>query len=265
MGYTVRTKDNPLDLGRADDQNDSVDNDIFFYSQHLSAVVPWDVDKPPDSPGSIDDEFADGSLAGAWTEYDPDNKTAWSEGNGGAKATILTTATLTLNGIYQDLPAGDFSVVIKAGILTLEAASGTFIGINLWENPAGDNKQFQYAFFRDNTAGFVARIVAQDWTNCSTIGTVNIAGVSVGFSDAIYLRLRRNGTNYYCDFSFAGLGWRSANGGAAVTLAGGWTPTKIGIGVLNYNTGATQAAIAQFFRYVGSDVGLSGVLAGARG
>jgi len=30
MGYTLRTKDNALDLGRAADQNESVDNDIFF-------------------------------------------------------------------------------------------------------------------------------------------------------------------------------------------------------------------------------------------
>jgi len=33
MAYTVRTKDSALDLGRAADQNESVDNDIFFYAQ----------------------------------------------------------------------------------------------------------------------------------------------------------------------------------------------------------------------------------------
>jgi hypothetical protein len=33
MAYNARTKDNPLDLGRAVDQNDSVDNDAYFYSR----------------------------------------------------------------------------------------------------------------------------------------------------------------------------------------------------------------------------------------
>jgi len=33
MGYTERDKDNALDVGRAADQNESVDNDIYFYSQ----------------------------------------------------------------------------------------------------------------------------------------------------------------------------------------------------------------------------------------
>ena len=33
MGYVERSKDDPLDLGRADDQNESVDNDIYFYSR----------------------------------------------------------------------------------------------------------------------------------------------------------------------------------------------------------------------------------------
>jgi hypothetical protein len=33
MTYTLRTKDNPGDPGRSLDQNESVDNDIFFYQQ----------------------------------------------------------------------------------------------------------------------------------------------------------------------------------------------------------------------------------------
>jgi hypothetical protein len=33
MAYTVRTKDNPTELGRATDQNASVDNDAYFFSR----------------------------------------------------------------------------------------------------------------------------------------------------------------------------------------------------------------------------------------
>jgi len=33
MAYTLRSKDSALGLGRSVDQNDSVDNDIFFYSR----------------------------------------------------------------------------------------------------------------------------------------------------------------------------------------------------------------------------------------
>lgn len=43
MAYGVRTKDDPLDLGRAADQNQSVDNDAYLYTllKYVEMVVVW--------------------------------------------------------------------------------------------------------------------------------------------------------------------------------------------------------------------------------
>jgi len=227
----------------------------------VARQVAWDPDAAPASPSALDDQFNTGALDGKWTEYDPDNKSTWTVGDGGAKATILTTATLTWNGIYQTLPAGDFSVWAKVASYGMDVVDYTLIGINLWENPAGDNKHFCWVYVRDNTANFVGRLAAQEWTNRSTIGTVKISVFNPGNFDSVYLRLRRTGTNYYCDFSKNGAGWRSGNlNDTAITLS--FTPTKIGIGVCNYNTTVSTVQMCQFYRYTDSNVTLAGISGG---
>jgi hypothetical protein len=75
--------------------------------------------------------------------------------------------------------------------------------------------------------------------------------------------VRRTGTNYYFDYSFDGYGWNTANAGAALAL--GFVCGHMGLGVNNNATAVTQTAYFQFFRFIGSDVGLGGMSLGARG
>lgn len=260
MAYTLRTKDNAGDLGRAADQNESVDNDIHFEADHADAVSPWMPDKPPASPGALDDEFSTpGAIPGAWSEYDPDGKTTWTVDYGGAKAVVATSAANNANGIYQDLPAGDFTVVVKVASSATETNYFS-AGIGLWEDPTGDNEQACWVITRDATAGFPMRLECNTYTNHTTVAIAKIAAATFGYSEFVYLRLRRNAANYYCDFSLGGLGWRQAS--AAITFV--FTPTKIGLWVNNINTGLTPVARFQFFRYVASDLTLQGVMQGGR-
>lgn len=235
--------------------------ELFAAQQGGGGSGGWDPDKPPASPGALDDEFSDNSLNVAWSEYDPEGKTTWTEGDGGAKATIVTTATDNHNGIYKTLPAGAFTAIIKVATLSLEAHR-IVAGIALWENPAGNNKMAMIDIDRDGTANFVTRLEMVEFTNHTTYSSHKIALTTIGYSEQVYLRLRRTGTNYYAEFSFNGLGWRSLNAGAAVTL--GFTPTAIGLDVNNLNSGVTISVIYPFFRYIASDVGIGGVLAGNR-
>lgn len=55
MGYTLRTKDSASDLGRAADQNESVDNDIAFY--HAIRYVACQVAAPPGALGIGDNQI----------------------------------------------------------------------------------------------------------------------------------------------------------------------------------------------------------------
>jgi hypothetical protein len=229
----------------------------------MAAVTPgWSPDAPPTTAGSIDDEFATvGALPGAWTEYDPDNKSTWSVVAGGLQGITATSAADNSNGIWQTIPAGDFTIWTRIAIMNL----GTNFfkgGIRLWADPTGDNKQIEFDIVRDGTAQ--CRILMQEFTNRTTSSTVKIALATLfgGVPDAVYLRLRRTGTNYYADASVSGWGWQSLNGGSAITWS--FTPAKIGIGVSNQNTGANMYLMSQFFRYVASDVGLNGVVSGGR-
>jgi hypothetical protein len=239
------------------DWNTYLRDNILYFKAQLGAFG-WQPDKPPTTAGSIDDEFNDASLSGNWTEYDPEGKTTWTEGNGGAKAVTATTAADNVNGLYRSLPAGDFSVWTKVSI-SFTDTNTWLIGIGLWENPAGNNKMFAYYHIRDIST-LVARVGAYDYTNHTTVSTTKMAAITVGYSDFIYLRLRRNGTNYYIDHSFGGTGWRTPNAAAAITLT--YTPTAVGLVVDNVNTGVNATAYAQFFRYVASDMTLAGMMAG---
>lgn len=275
MAYVVRTKDNALDVGRAADQNESVDNDIAGWpytaagqiavassATTLAAKTPgWSADAPPASPSAYDDEFADASLSGNWTEYDPDAKTTWSEGVGGLKGTTATSAANNLNGLHKALPAGDFTIWAKFSLLTRELAQCT-VGICLWENPAGDNKLAAVRLQRTTTAGFVTQMDCYEWSNHTTDSVAKLSMTTIGYgASSLYLRMRRTGTNYYVDFSFDGVGWRTPNSGTAITWS--FTPTKMGFIVSNFS-GENQVALVGFWRYLASDVGLTGIMEGNR-
>ena len=109
--------DDFLHGGQVSDMTDEINilkkkvRELFIAQQGGSGA--WDPNKPPASPGALDDEFSDNSLNVAWSEYDPEGKTTWTEGDGGAVADTATSAADNHNGLYKTLPAGDFTVVTK--------------------------------------------------------------------------------------------------------------------------------------------------------
>jgi hypothetical protein len=240
----------------------ALDRELAALRTREGRVGGWSPDAPPATAGSIDDEFNDGSLGAAWTEYDPDSKTAWTVGNGGLRAVVSTTAGNNVNGIHQAIPTGDFSIAAKIHLAAKELATFS-AGIAVFEDPSGNNDIGTWAVFRDATAGYPVRAYSATHINHTAGAVDKIAPATIGFGfEKIYLRLRRTGTNYYCDFSFGGVSWRTMNSWAAITW--GFTPTKVGLYVNNNNTGEAQTAYFQFFRYVASDVGPTGVMEGNR-
>ena len=67
MAYTVRTTDNAGDLGRAADQNESVDNDAWLYANLQTEIADYDPRRPSASAGAASDEFQSTALNVAWT------------------------------------------------------------------------------------------------------------------------------------------------------------------------------------------------------
>lgn len=66
MPFTARSQDNAGDLGRAADQNESVDNDDWLYANLRTEIASYGPDRPSASVVTSD-EFNSTSLNVAWT------------------------------------------------------------------------------------------------------------------------------------------------------------------------------------------------------
>jgi hypothetical protein len=226
------------------------------------AMDGWNPVNPPASANANDDEFNTGSLSANWTEFDPNSDLTVSVGDVGCKFVQASRAGNNNVGIYKTLPAGNFTIWMKAITLATLAAY-SYASIILWETPTDTSKKLlTVQLHRDATV--YAGIEAVEWTNYTTSSSTKLATAETGSraTNHLWIRLRRNGTNYYVDISQDGVGWISANAGAAITLS--FTPSAMGIGSNNGNTGATQTVLFPFFRYLGSDVGAAGIVGGNR-
>lgn len=217
----------------------------------------WMPDAPPASAGSIDDEFDADSLSGSWTEFDPNSllTATVDSGRNLLKLVQSTRSGDNLCGLYQTLPAGDFTAWTR---VTIQAPikNYTLGGLCLWEDPSDTSKKLFTEHLVFN--GSITRVEAIEWTDHNT-GAVPEFGYDLPQITHLYLRIRRNGSNYYLAYSLDGLSWREYDGTRNPTF----TPTKVGLFSNNVNLGQNTQVTFSFFRYVASDVGQQGFLDGA--
>lgn len=219
----------------------------------------WSPDAPPASPSGTDSEFDGGSsgVPSGFTEYDPGSILTVTESNTKkdvqlSHATIA--GTLDIAGIYKAIPAGDFTIWTKYHFYGT-SVNYAFIGLCLWEDATDSTKKIAgYGLSPRNNTLLNNGLYTQ--TNYNTFNTATENNFNFIQSTG-YLQLRRNSTNYYLRYSNDGLSF--FGGGSA--LNPGFTPTHFGVGMGN-TTGATLLGTFDFFRYVASDVGLNGILAG---
>ena len=217
----------------------------------------WSADAPPTSPTTQDDEFDDASLDGKWTEFDPNNILTISE-SAAYKGVLFSQVTRSgdnLVGLYQTIPSGNFTIWTRISTLALQKNFNLF-GLALWENPADVSKSLLTNNLTVNATNTLWEICK--WTDHNTFATPAYLSAAINYQTHIYLRVRRNGTNYYHGYSTDGISWMDFDG-AANGLA---VPTEFGIFMSNVNTGITMAMLCPFFRYVASDVGVTGILTG---
>jgi len=231
----------------------------------LGLAQTWNPMAIQASPNAYDDEFADasGGIPAGWTEFDPNSVLTVAENTNGLLFTQTTRTGQNNVGIYKALPGGDFSIITRMGLPGIEA-SGWYGGIALWEDATNTTKKLLTTYV--NSSGIrVLSAGAYEWTNSTTasVSKVSLTQVNASSGTGLFMRLRRNGTNYYLDYSMDGYVWRSVNAAdTAFTLS--FTPTHMGLHTNNAATGTTKYAIADFFRRVGSDVTLIGRLDGRR-
>jgi hypothetical protein len=213
----------------------------------------WLADYPPETPHAVNDEFDDASVAGAWTEYDPDNVTTVSEA---ASGLVLTNsgATFGLTGVYQAIPSGDFSIWTRAALRTAGVyfAAGLFIAQDLATNPT--TADFVHAAI-SNSVGIIGELRPSYAAGAASATAIADTILPWG----VYLRLRYTAATYVVagDWSINGIGWQNY---FSYTLAS----AAVHMGLFTYgNSFASQSATLAFFRCEAGNA-LTAIMGGRR-
>jgi hypothetical protein len=192
----------------------------------------------PAASQTEDDQFDAGTLDGKWAAYS------------GADATINTTtipgwASFTVAGAkLQAVPVGDWIAEVEVIIATTTAAGYSDCGIILTNGTTvGSATDCRYGVGMDNAVD-AYRIVASKWIN-NAFSTVYFDWTATdanepGFTDHLFIRVRKSGTTYDFDISSTGRSWQEIG----TTGALGFTPTHFGI-----YSGSAGGHINYFVRY----------------
>lgn len=211
--------------------------------------ILWNADQFPASPSAEDDEFNDNLLAAKWTEYDSSAIQSVSESGSTVVLSQGTQASEVLTGLYQPLPAGDFTLAAKVSV-NAGSPSGSGIswqvGLALWENAASAAAAaILVGPYADYAGGASRRLFA--WSRF-TANNAFESSLADNLADAwsqsqfVYVRIRRSGTTYYADFSQDGESWRT------LQVYPEFTPQHCGLALFNKASGQTITCTADFFR-----------------
>lgn len=223
----------------------------------------WLPDAPPSSAGAADDEFADasGGVPSGWTEWDHGSLLTVDEDMGGLELTYAATTGQKSGGLYKAIPAGDFTIWTKVSVSAVVNYQ-SWSGLALYENGATDSADVRGVVL-EVEAGQVS-ITVTSWAQWNSINAdVVTRVVSVdSWPMHCYLRIRHTASSstYSFDFSTDGITWQQVY----TTTSLGITPAHfgpfVGVNVPDFETVARFA----FFRYVASDVGITGLMQGDR-
>lgn len=209
----------------------------------------WLPDLLPVKPTSQDDHFPGVSLDPKWTKFEhgPGATITLSVQDSFAILTLPTEAVYSYRGMYQDLPAGDFTIMTKIAPIGNNAGNhGVFICLfqdaanssgnliswgSLWTVPGAPYRKMWVQEFTDYNSWLANHAGGNNYPNTTQ-----------------YYRIRRSGTTLYYEYSSDGIGWAMM-----FTHAQPWVPLHMGVAVRQANTGLTIYGYYDLFRYIASN------------
>jgi len=208
----------------------------------------WDADALPDTPSAQDDHFDDASLDVKWTEWDLGvPQMALSEAGHHAILTHSTEAGGRWRGMYQTLPAGDFTIATKASIIGTHTGDNA-VALALFEDATAAAGDILIWMLYSRTLGNKYRdLFAQRWSDYETFDST-YGGGNMYPNTTTYLRIRRNGTTLFWEYSCDGVSWIRL-----YTAAQAFAPGHMGVITMNNNIGISIYGYFDFFRYIASD------------
>lgn len=218
----------------------------------------------PATPHALDAEFTSGILP--LTEFDLDNVMTPTVDDRGVVLTIAATSNATtIAGLLQALPNGFSSFTIESRVAQYitDSINNTYIisGIMLTDGTASNSKIYSWSL----ATGYNIEhsLYTHYFSDYHTFNT-GIAHRSFGKEvSGLFLRIRKDNTNYYFDYSLEGMSWLHIVTVAIASFP--FTPTHFGI-MFEYvaSDGTPQATVFSFLRYKASDVTPRGFIGGRR-
>ena len=203
----------------------------------------WNDLLPPTSPHSCDDECDGNSLAGKWSTFDPDTTDFAVTAVPTRKYYRLDKSTGSgMAGIYQNVPASEFSVVCRLHLNVPPASTLSMCGLFVAQGAASTNDMHGVCNRRASTT--VATSVAR-FTSNDIAGATYTAAANNQWQQAYrWLKLRVNGTTVAAEVSEDGEHWFQIDSATAA-----FTPSIFGVALLT-DTGISCQAIMRNFRVV---------------
>jgi hypothetical protein len=225
----------------------------------------YDIDAPPASPNTADDEFDDGAIGP--TVFNPGSKlTSGAENDWGLSWVVSNSGGAGNNwcGYYLPIPSGtDWSVITKASMEVYDGTQGNqfLMGLGLFESAVTSSPttaDFAGIFMNQRMDSAVSynQIFAAYYTDYQTFSALkaqsiihnveqptSAAGAGAVLPTTMWFRIAYDSTNFRYFYSWNGLHWMYLGGEAAPV-----TPNQIGI--LTTVVGATASSVKAHFSYV---------------
>ena len=206
-----------------------------------SGHAVWSPRAYPASAHAKDDEFPTGSLNGKWATFDPGSAiTSLAVTAQGLKIIPTKTNFYYTAGIYQNVPAGDFTVWTRVHTIGKQAGDlkvGILFGEDLVGNPT--TCQLITCSYSLGAWGYGNQVEAH-W-NYSSLGGSYINEVDTKFYNS-WIRARVHGTSVFVDYSHDGISWMER-----INFTADFTPAQVGLGFRNSNDW-DQILLWDFFR-----------------
>ena len=219
----------------------------------------WSPLTPPDVAGSLDDEFdtTEAGVPTGWTAWD--NPATMAVAVDGAGLEIQQTGTPgdDWSGIYKTDPTGDLTVWSRIQMVA-SRTSVCHAGILFLEDPTDSTADLADFGFSMRATRMRAHVAL--WNSYQSHASTPFApALADTWNTGLFMRVRRDGTDYAFDYSTDGVSWYQAWTG---TLP--FTPTAIGLGISNQQSSWVQSVRAPFFRSVAGTPALTDLMHGAR-
>lgn len=208
-------------------------------------------DLPPATPSADDDEFSDGSLGAAWTDWDVGAQGTYTEGAYGAEITNAGTVGSAWAGIHRAVPAGDFAVVTRVS-MTGRAVDFCSAGFAIAEDLSANPSTADFTFFGlTYQTDSLLRLRVDTFTAYNTYLSTQKEFTLGGWTH-LYLRVRSISGVYSFDYATDGTNWTRF-----YTFTPAFTVSKLALVVSNNtSTGVDVIGRFRFFRkQVGTSLG----------